>query len=73
MGAAFRPEVLTGARRTLNLVVAPVIRCLAGDPATSRTESPAEETINSELRDCDISDFEFRNPETAIRISKSLT
>ena len=45
MGAAFRPEVLTGARRTLNLVVEPVIRCLAGDPATSRTESPAEEMI----------------------------
>ena len=43
MGAAFRPEVLTGARRTLNLVVAPVIRCLAGDPATSLTESRAEE------------------------------
>ena len=67
MGAAFRPEVLTGARRTLNLVVAPVIRCLAGDPATSRTESPAEEaTIKLGIARLRISNF-------AIRISQSLT
>jgi hypothetical protein len=66
MGAAFRPEVLTGARRTLNLVVAPVIRCLAGDPATSRTESPAEETIKLGIARFRISNF-------AIRISQSLT
>ena len=60
MGAAFRPEVLTGARRTLNLGVAPVIRCLAGDPATSRTESPAEEA-KIRISKCGILDFEFRN------------
>jgi hypothetical protein len=50
MDAAFRPAVLTGARRNLNLGAERQIRCLAGDPATFRTESlAAEATIN--LRD----------------------
>ena len=47
MGVACRPAVLTGARETLNLVVARQIPCLAEDRATSRTEWPAEKTTNA--------------------------
>ena len=43
MGAAFRLEVLTGARRTLNLVVEPRIRCRDDGRTTSRTAWPADE------------------------------
>ena len=50
MGAVFLPAVLTGARRNLNLVAVRPIRCLAGDPATYRTESQAEETTKHESR-----------------------
>jgi len=49
MGAVFLPAVLTGARRSLNLVAARPIRCLAGEPAMFHTESEAEEAT-TEIR-----------------------
>ena len=45
MGAVFRRAVLTGGRRSLNRVVELRIRCHDEGRMTSRTESPAEETI----------------------------
>jgi hypothetical protein len=50
MGAAFRQAVSTDARRTLNLVVAPQTRCLAGEPTTARTGSPEAEPTTRGVR-----------------------
>lgn len=57
MGAVFLPAVLTGARKSLNRVVEPRIRCHDAERMTSRTESLVEEaTINTDS---------WRAPETS--------
>ena len=67
MDAAFPPEVLTGAQRTLNLVVVPLIRCRDDGRTTYPTASPADETIKLGIARLRILDFEFRNSQSAFR------
>ena len=77
MGAVFLPAVLTGARRSLSLVVEPRIRCRDEGRMTFRTESPADETIklgrNCEMLYCGFRTFAIRNSQFEIRNSQSLT